>query len=597
MNSRRRKELFALAGFVVVIIVLLGYSIGALIILWQTNEQANDALHVQDLYQQAHYLARAEDSVADEYYVNPGQALQQEYRANADELTALLISLAQKDDVDDRPILEPLIQKQKLYQSHVEHYFTLVDTRNPQAASFYNTLADPLAAELNETLLNEVKEAHKDVVQTIAHLRTVQQMITFLFILLSALGLSTLILCWISIRRYRRDLSRARQVAWEQMEQMARTDPLTSLPNHRVTIERLERTLASCQYSRQSCALLFVDLDHFKHINDYWGHQAGDAILREVGQRLRRALRPEDVIGRYGGEEFVVVLPHTDLQQAKDLAERVRIALTRRPWPIQGEEETACPREPLITASIGVAAFRLHGTTTSALLEAADSAMYQAKHSGRNRVCVASHLSRRVRDLLEEEQVSSEEVMALQALAATALVHDGSISAQGHRLVQIAGATSARLQCSPETCHLIRLAAILHDIGKIGVSERILRKPGPLTTDEWEIMHQHPIIGYQILIQIGGVFRELAALVVAHHERWDGQGYPLGLAGPVIPLGARILAVVDAYDAMTSLRVYHQPLSDGEARAELRRGAGGQFDPQVVDAFLEQLDKEREENE
>lgn len=601
MQSQRRKELLALAGFVVVVIVLLGYTIGAFVVLWQTNDQANSALHIQDLYQQAHYLARAEDSVADEYYVNPGPEQQKEFHANADELTALLSTIAAQDYGNDRAFIKSLLQKQELYAGRAQRYFPMVDAGDPQARSFYNTNVDLLAADLNDLLLAKAKTEHANVRAALAQLKTTQQTITLLFMLLSALGLLALLFCWLSIRRYRRNLAHVRQAAWEQMEHMARTDQLTGLPNHRVTIERLQETLASCQYSQESCALLFVDLDHFKHINDHWGHQVGDAILHETGQRLQRTLRPDDVIGRYGGEEFVIVLPHTDLQCAKHLAEHVRLALARHPWPIQDEGEgdegeTTCLQEPTITASIGVAAFRLHGMTTSALLEAADSAMYQAKHSGRNRVCVASHVAHRVKDLLENEQISAEEVMALQALAAAALAHDGGISAHGHRLVKIAGAISTRLNCPPEVCHQIRMAAILHDIGKIGISEHILQKPGPLTDEEWKAIHQHPILGYHILIQVGGIFRELASLVVAHHERWDGQGYPLGLAGQGIPLGARILAVVDAYDAMTSLRVYHQPLSEDEARTELLRGAGGQFDPQVVNAFLMQLDAEHEED-
>ncbi|HET8846936.1 MAG TPA: HD domain-containing phosphohydrolase, partial [Ktedonobacteraceae bacterium] len=125
---------------------------------------------------------------------------------------------------------------------------------------------------------------------------------------------------------------------------------------------------------------------------------------------------------------------------------------------------------------------------------------------------------------------------------------------------------------------------------KVGIPDMVLYKPGPLTDDEWRVMRQHPLLGHQILVQVGGVFRELATLVMTHHERWDGQGYPLGLAGQAIPLGARILAVVDAYDAMTSLRVYRQPVSEEEARAELRRCAGKQFDPEVVAVFLQYLE-------
>lgn len=592
MNRNHLKETLAVIGFIIVVVVLLTYSAGALAVLWGVNDQANNAIHIQDIYGQAHYLARAEDALADEYYLNPGLANQEEYFTNANELTSVLHTLMPQSDQGNQIFLVSLLKLQELYVSRATHYFILVDQRSRSARSFYNESVDPLAAQINAQLLGRVKMGSAKVFQTFAQLRAIQQLIIISFVSLFTLGLAVLAFCGKSIRRYRRDLAHVKQAAWEQMEQMARTDPLTGLPNHQITIERLDTTLAACQNHQQSCALLFVDLDHFKQMNDRWGHQAGDEILCEVARRLQSSLRPEDMIGRYGGEEFVIVLPQTDLPQAKRLGERVCGVLASPPWIIRGQNISV--QEPTVTASVGVAVFRLHGTTTAALLEAADSAMYQAKHSGRNCVRVASHISRRVKDFLEEDmQRLPEEVMAFQALAAVANAHDGGISAHGHRLAGIARATAARLHCTTEECHLVRLAAILHDIGKIGIPDIILHKPCPLTDEEWKIMHQHPLLGHQILVQVGGVFRELATLVVAHHERWKGNGYPLGLAGQAIPLGARILAVVDAYDAMTSLRVYRQPLSEDEARSELLRGSGDQFDPQVVQAFLEQLDEER----
>ncbi len=138
---------------------------------------------------------------------------------------------------------------------------------------------------------------------------------------------------------------------------------------------------------------------------------------------------------------------------------------------------------------------------------------------------------------------------------------------------------------------MIRLAALLHDLGKIGIPDAVLHKPGPLTAEEWAIMRGHPEIGQQILAQVGGVFALLSRIVVAHHERWDGKGYPHGLAKEAIPIGARILSVVDSYDAMLSDRPYRKPLSAAQARAELRRCSGSQFDPIVVAAFLQVLDE------
>src|SRR5436853_5344348 len=178
------------------------------------------------------------------------------------------------------------------------------------------------------------------------------------------------------------------------------------------------------------------------------------------------------------------------------------------------------------------------------------------------------------------------ETVAVRVLTAAAAARDRGADAHYQRIVQLAEATIRKLGGSEEEQHLIRLAALLHDIGKIGIPDAILHKPGPLTSEEWAIMRRHPEIGQQILEEAGGIFRPLAAIVAAHHERWDGKGYPVGLAGEEIPLASRILSVVDSYDAMTSHRPYRIPFSTREARAELQRGAGGQYDPCVVEAFF-----------
>ena len=182
-------------------------------------------------------------------------------------------------------------------------------------------------------------------------------------------------------------------------------------------------------------------------------------------------------------------------------------------------------------------------------------------------------------------------VLAVQALAASA--HDRETGDHAQRVMQLAEAIARQLAQSEEDIHLLRLAALLHDIGKIGIPDVIRLKPGPLTHEEWDVMHRHPDIGRQILEQAGGIFHPLASIVGTHHERWDGRGYPNGVAKDQIPLGARILAVVDSYDAMTSPRVYQRNLlSAAQARAELQRCAGSQFDPRVVEAFLHVLEEQ-----
>lgn len=382
---------------------------------------------------------------------------------------------------------------------------------------------------------------------------------------------------------------------YHEQARAATTDAVTGLPNHRAVMSCIEEEVKDCQRTQRAFAILFVDLDHFKRINDTWGHRAGDAILREVAQRLHAALRLEDVVGRYGGEEFAIVLSNIDLDEATTIAERLRTAVQAEPCMWQMEESSSLV--PItVTASMGIALYGRHGRTREALIEAADQAMYQAKHNGRNRVCVAEE---EVQGLLPPGSAdiatkgTGSELVAVQALTAVALAHDRGTDAHAHRMVRLAEATAGKLGRSEEELHLVRLAALLHDIGKIGIPDAILHKPGPLTEDEWGVMRRHPEIGRQILEQTGGIFQCLAHIVATHHERWDGSGYPLGLAREEIPLSARILAVVDSYDAMTSDRVYRQALSDEQARAELQRCAGSQYDPEVVQAFLNVLDEQK----
>ena len=379
---------------------------------------------------------------------------------------------------------------------------------------------------------------------------------------------------------------------YHEQAEAAVTDAVSGLPNHRAVIARIDEEVARSQRAESSCAVLFVDLDHFKWINDTWGHQAGDAILREVGKRLRANIRLQDFVGRYGGEEFAIVLTEVDIVQAVSVADKLCSAIAAQPclWT-QNDIVESIP----VTGSFGVAVYKLHGNNREELIARADSGMYLAKRAGRNCVRVGD-----VEVIVIDEPSASRElpadvampVQVIRAITAMARAHDRSTGEHAHRLVKLAEATARKSGHPEEQMHIVRLSALLHDIGKVGISDAILRKPGKLSDEEWVEMRKHPEIGRQILDRVGGAFSHISSIIAAHHECWDGSGYPNGLSGEDIPFAARIITVVDAYDAMTQRRVYREPMPDEASRAELLRCSGQQFDPRVVEAFLAALDEQ-----
>lgn len=377
------------------------------------------------------------------------------------------------------------------------------------------------------------------------------------------------------------------QVEMDDLEQTRTimTDETTGLPNYHAVMSRIDAELARCARTQNACAILFIHLDSFKRINDTWGQEAGDVILLEASSRLLRHIRAEDFLGHYGREDFALLLVEMDLAGAVQAAERLRLEIgsSSYSWSV---DESSPPTTLEITASIGVALYGLHGTTRDALLQHSAAAMLRARKDGRNRV--------RMADLSESQPIAteSEESGAEEAILSTlTAAHPQAMEKQAYRLVTLAEETAREIGCSEQEVHLIRLSALLHDVGKLGIPDAILDKSGPLTTEEWEVMRLHPQIGQRILSQAGGIFATLAHVIVAHHERWDGKGYPLGLSQHDIPVEARILAVVDSFDAMTSPRPYREPTSIEEARNELLRCAGSQFDPEIVIAFLRVLNR------
>jgi diguanylate cyclase (GGDEF)-like protein/putative nucleotidyltransferase with HDIG domain len=362
----------------------------------------------------------------------------------------------------------------------------------------------------------------------------------------------------------------------------ARTDPLTGLSNRRGFRELLDLELERSRRGGSELTVLAGDLDHFKEVNDRCGHQVGDAALRRVARVLKEHKRQIDFAARVGGEEFALILPDTPQNDAFVLAERLRCAL---------RDEFAQDSVP-ITISFGLAAHPEHAQTAASLLRAAEEALYAAKGSGRDRTVLHSPLlgeGDRIGGELRD--VEAERFIAVMLdLAETVDLRFSGSARHSETVGRYAEMMARELGFSEQRIGRVRLAGMLHDIGKVGVPDSILQKPAKLTPDELATIRRHPELGAQILEHPG--FADVRAWVGAHHERPDGRGYPLGLSGEEIPLEARILAVADAYEAMTSDRAYRPSIGQAAACAELRRCAPGQFDPLVVKAFLACLQRE-----
>ncbi|OGO01333.1 MAG: hypothetical protein A2Y59_03365 [Chloroflexi bacterium RBG_13_52_14] len=367
---------------------------------------------------------------------------------------------------------------------------------------------------------------------------------------------------------------------YAQAQMRAHVDELTGLFNHRYFHERLEEEIArGCRFG-EIFSLIFIDLDLFKAYNDIHGHLSGDQVLKQIGRIIEESIRGVDLAFRYGGDEFAVLLPGASVEDGKNVADRIR-------KNIEGKMDlSGVP----VTCSLGISSWPTNGVLREEVINTADMALYRSKRKGGNRVSVASEQGdsqERGANVRMEEQQGS--LSTIYALAATVDAKDHYTYGHSKKVSKYATDIAEALGMSQEKTATLRTAALLHDIGKIGITDGILRKPGALKAEEWEPIYSHPKLGVAILKHVSTLAGCLPA-VQHHHERYDGSGYPSGLRGDNIPLDARILAVADSYDAMTSARPYRQTeLTHEQAIEELKRGAGTQFDPKIVKIFIDLL--------
>ena len=358
---------------------------------------------------------------------------------------------------------------------------------------------------------------------------------------------------------------------------LALTDPLTGLGNHRHFHERLQRELLNAEEQARPLTLCLVDIDDFKRINDRFGHPSGDRVLSQIAMRLSQG----GEAFRLGGDEFALLLADHDEATALTAAESIVERISTVDFDHIGP----------VTVSAGLATFPVQGHGRDELIRLADSALYWAKEHGKNRV----RLYRPdIVELAELKRLAAGPDKAARYRAAASLAkavdaRDTYTGSHSERVTELAARVAVRLGLDAEQVELTRLAASLHDLGKLAIPEELLRKAGTLTDSERLVLERHPQIGFRMLDSLGVDL--IAHLVLHHHERWDGAGYPDGLSGEQIPLGSRIIFVTDAYDAMTSDRTYRPRRSSRAALAELERCAGSQFDPGIVAAFREEIEE------
>jgi diguanylate cyclase (GGDEF)-like protein len=364
---------------------------------------------------------------------------------------------------------------------------------------------------------------------------------------------------------------------YARLEQKSRIDELTGLFNRRHFEERLKEEVSRHSRYGDAFSIFMLDLDNFKAYNDTYGHPAGDTLLSQIGKIIKGSVRNVDQAFRYGGDEFVVILPQTTREDAHVVAERVR-----------GQIAKAMEKKAIaVTSSIGLANYPADGVVADELVDVADNALYHAKRTGGNRILISSKILSEPPDegWVHGTYTKRNGLSAVYALVSAVEAKDPYIYGHSRKVNTYAVALAEAIGLSPDEVANVSAAALLHDIGKIGIPDKVLNKKGKLNEEDWRAIKAHPKLGATIISNIPHLVPCVNS-ILHHHERWDGGGYPEGLKGEEIPIEARILAIADTFEAMTSARPYRPALSLEEIVKKLRQGAGLQFDPKLVEVFI-----------
>jgi diguanylate cyclase (GGDEF)-like protein len=565
----------SLAGLVGVLCFLAGFSVVTRHSVAVKSASADRATRLSATYQDARHWVGEEKSIERQYRIEGSYAVVAAHRQAERRLIADLNHvLALDSSPATRATVARLLRLQADYHSASQALFNAVDANDLERVLWFDHSAvDPVFGVLADVIYRQAAAASASALAHSAGLRGDEVRANRTIAIAVLVALLVLAFFGAVVVRYGRRLDAAVLAEVERLAEMAITDPLTGLRNHRAFHEDVARELQRTGRTGVPLALVLLDLDDLKTVNDTQGHQAGDERLQALADAIRGTGRGVDIAYRVGGDEFAVILPDARSWGALEFAQRLRAATQAGTHGAGSFTATAGISEALTLRS------------KDAFVREADLALIGAKRIHQDVVIYGPDLAPSADRGAEEDEHHTRTLAS--ALARAVDAKDSFTRSHCQTVSQLCGLIGAELGFENGGLTRLRLAGLLHDVGKIGVPDAILNKPAKLTDDEYEQMKRHTLLGYDI-VRAADMEVE-AGWVRHHHERFDGAGYPDGLAGEDIPLESRVILVADAFEAMTSDRPYRRAPGQSFAIAELGANAGTQFDPAVVEALTRVL--------
>jgi diguanylate cyclase (GGDEF)-like protein len=563
----------SVAGLLAVLCLLAGFSILTQDRIAARSERADQASQLSDVYQDARFQVGQEESLERKYRLEPGPAVRALHDAAERDFARDLQRLVRVDGSPaTRATVARLLRLHAGYIQATDTMFRAVDAHDTARVLYVDhALADPVFGAIEQTVFGQAGSASRRSLADSDGLRDDETAATRAIASAFALALALLVGLGLVIVRISRGLDAARVAEVERLAEIAFTDPLTGLRNHRAFHEALGRRL----HRAGGLSLIMLDLDRLKQVNDTLGHQAGDKRLRALADAIGAGGFGDGY--RVGGDEFALILDDVRAWHALELVQRLRTTL----------------QDVGVVVSAGIAEMPAF-TDKDRLIHEADLALISTKRRGQAVGIYSPDMEPDAAGAATVEDEQHTRTLA-GALAMAVDAKDSYTRSHCQTVSELCVLIAAALGFDGERLARIRVAGLLHDVGKIGVPDAILNKPAKLTDDEYEQIKAHSVLGHDIVFAAG--LAAEARWVRHHHERYDGRGYPDALGGDAIPLESRIIGVADAYEAMTSDRPYRRAPGQEHAIGELRRHSGTQFDPIVAAALCRALEQGEERAE